>query len=138
MRKIIFRGKRIDNGDWIYGALCQVQEETFIGYPFVPANPVIRMDWVSVDSSTVGQSTGLCDVDKVEIYEGDILIEPSVATVPLEVRYNAEQGAYCLVEHTHTEGALLGTCPICEMLRHYPLMRVVGNIYDNPIFISGL
>lgn len=35
-----------------------------------------------------------------------------------------------VVEHTHTYGALLGTCPLGEMLRHYPDMSVIGNIHD--------
>lgn len=61
----------------------------------------------------------------------------SSPNIPLKVRYNTMQGAFCLVEHTHTEGALLGTCPLGEMLRHYPDMRIIGNRFDNPSLISN-
>lgn len=123
-RKIVFRGKNRYRKEWLYGNLSQYRDGSF------------GIDGVPVESDTVGQFTGLLDRNGKEIYEGDILQCPSVPNIPLEVRYNTLQGAFCLVEHTHTEGALLGTCPLGEMLRHYPAMTVIGNIHDNPSLIS--
>lgn len=131
VREIKFRGKRLDNGEWAYGSLLQEQingatcECIIIDHIYARERKQIKV-------GTCGQYTGLQDSNSKEIYEGDILIEPSVATVPLEVRYNEKQCAFCLIEHTHTEGPLLGTCPLGDMLRHYPHMNVVGNIHDNP------
>lgn len=138
MRKYKFRGKRHNNGEWIYGDLIENQGRYFIYHATSETtiedndDSKITIIAVDVESGTVGQFTGKTDCDKTDIYEGDILIEPSVATIPLEVRYNEEQCAFCLIEHTHTEGPLLGTCPLGDMLRQYPSMKVVGNIHDNP------
>lgn len=142
MRKYKFRGKRVDNGEWLYGDLIENQGRYFI-YHATSETTIednddceITIIVVEVESATVSQSTGFLDLNGQEIYEGDILIEPSVATVPLEVRYNEKQCAFCLIEHTHTEGPLLGTCPLGDMLRHYPFMKVVGNIHDNPEILT--
>jgi uncharacterized phage protein (TIGR01671 family) len=134
-RTIKFRGKSIDNGEWVYGDLNQI---------FVPEGSTEDCPSISdkfdgtffVHPNSVGQFTGIVDKDNEQIYEGDILQCLSVPNIPLEVRYNTMQGAFCLVEHTHTEGALLGTCPLGEMLRHYPDMRVIGTRFDSPSLIS--
>lgn len=134
-RTIKFRGKSIDNGEWVYGDLNQI---------FVPEGSTEDCPSISdkfdgtffVHPNSVGQFTGIVDKDNEQIYEGDILQCLSVPNIPLEVRYNTMQGAFCLVEHTHPEGALLGTCPLGEMLRHYPDMHVIGNRFDNPSLIS--
>lgn len=135
-RTIKFRGKSIDNGEWVYGDLNQI---------FVPEGSTEDCPSISdkfdgtffVHPNSVGQFTGIVDKDNEQIYEGDILQCLSVPNIPLEVRYNTMQGAFCFVEHTHTEGALLGTCPLGEMLRHYPDMSVIGNRFDNPDLLNG-
>lgn len=135
-RQIKFRGKSIDNGEWVYGDLNQI---------FVPEGSTEDCPSISdkfdgtffVHPNSVGQFTGIVDKDNEQIYEGDILQCLSVPNIPLEVRYNTMQGAFCLVEHTHSEGALLGTCPLGEMLRHYPDMSVIGNRFDDPYLING-
>ncbi|WP_304612689.1 YopX family protein [Paramuribaculum intestinale] len=74
IRKIIFRGKRLDNGEWAYGSLAETHGKLFIGIPTDPDNPVFMMDWHIVDPATVGQFTGLLDKNGKEIYEGDIVV----------------------------------------------------------------
>ena len=82
MREILFKAKRIDNGEWIEGHYTECRGETFIGIDtssmfeiFCP--PVIR--WFKVSSETICQFTGLCDKNGKKIWENDIIQYGTVA-----------------------------------------------------------
>ena len=131
MREILFRGKRLDNGDWVEGYLYE-HEPPLVGIVsekdepeaskwfiartgFADWNMPRPVEFVEVDSSTVGQYTGLKDKKGKRIFDGDIL---SIWNESHDVVV-FEDGAFDL-ENT--------SIPI----RFANKFEVIGNIMDNP------
>lgn len=66
MREILFRGKRVDNGEWVYGDFQLHSLQCFI----IERGILTKY---KVIPETIGQSTGMWDKNKTTIFEGDII-----------------------------------------------------------------
>ena len=136
MREIKFRGKRLDNGEWIYGDLLHIAGGCIIYYGSQTESELIEglpdmiielyMDEVApVDPDTVGQFTGLCDCKGNEIYEGDI------------VRTSVSKNGIALVEWHCEHAAFVVQMKGSDQWYHlYKGYEKIGNIHDNPSLLE--
>lgn len=131
MREILFRGKRTDNGEWVEGYFCGKVNETIFS-PATESAQIIDKDlyWHEVIPETVGQYTGLSDINGKKIFEGDIVNIRKKQWQPLydnckgEVYFN---GAVYLIK---------GVSDVLSLYVFRGWCEVIGNIYDNPELLS--
>lgn len=148
MREILFRGKRIDNGEWVKG------------FPYITHGGEHQIRYYDSESNiencshtvipdTLGRFTGLTDKHGAKIFEGDILQcnnnpqdlikvvfgKFDVIGVETETAVDNVIGWHYEVIPTDELSKVEPFClpmPITEFYINRCTMVVIGNIYDNP------
>lgn len=126
-RQILFRGKRIDNGEWVYGDLittpihhtCVILQDGCINH--------------AVDSETVGQYTGQTDRLGGTIFEGAILLV--LKHTDLGAEDNKKKQFKMVVEwNKHSAGFDLQDLEDCGDYLEYDgswsIHEIIGNIHE--------
>jgi len=130
MKRVIkFRGKRIDNGEWVYGDLIHGVKSKKGKLFILPENinqpGCDYLDGFDVIPESVGQFTGLTDKNGKEIYEGDI--------------FNlGDKNILYIVEYFDCglSGRQNGNRSRVGLAHWNDRIEVVGNIHDNPELLN--
>ena len=142
MREILFRGKRVDNGEWVQGFYVCKKRSYFkdkgVNLEHIICDNVevedgnykqfvdTIMTTYVVNPETIGQYAGVTDVNGNKIFEGDFV----KVTTGLE--------GYKSTYHSTIHRVTYDVCN-CGVAVFYPFdnsdmieAEVIGNIYDNP------
>ena len=122
-----FRGKRIDNGRWVYGFYWYIEEHHESGLSkrhFIKSlNNGVDYE---VDENTVGQYVRKNDVNDEKIYEGDILLHNDEGVVG-DVFFDEDTCGFAIsLEDCIFNGEIFSD------------LELFGNIYDNPDRVKGV
>ena len=134
MRQIKFRGKSLRDGEWFYGNLFDrdTKGNTHI--------TTLERGCLVIDPETVGQFTGLTDEFNREVYEGDIIMLDGSPEMGVRVVVFYEE-SFNIATRKEYDYLQQGAHPYLNDYAHMDclntwsnsgLVRVVGNIYDNP------
>lgn len=124
MREILFRGKWLDNGEWVYGSLLQVEHEDGSFTTAIFHKKDAGGD-AEVSPSTIGQYTGLTDKNGKRVFEGDIL--KIHYFFPDDVTFNLV--VFCYYAWCIQQNGFEPVPACADMISN--ISEVVGNITDN-------
>ena len=146
MREILFRAKRLNNKEWVYGYYVHQ-----FGAHEIRMKKTDEYDneGYHIDPETLGQYTGMTDRNGKKIFEGDILRSFLGRTKIISVvkygafrpdffyecaegmGYSINKKIYGLFSKDYNNGE--------EMMfaEDMHLAEVIGNIYDNPELFGG-
>ena len=151
MREILFRGKSIDSGEWVYGVPVIAKDNiadkditVLVDNPneIVPREGLPLFE--QIDPETVGQYTGLKGRNGERIFESDILCIK---------KRNGTKSRICFVcfgEYIDADSAfynyrcigfyikIFDTCCTIGVLWDSEFeYEIIGNIHDNPELLKG-
>lgn len=134
-REILYRGKTIKDGKWVYGVPTQHVFGDFqifsgrVGDGFID-------DLYTVIPETIGQCTGLHDIDGNRIFEGDIVkhYNHSDDSSKFDIGYVFwDEDHLCFKRTCSGSGTEETSCYIWKNC----LYETIGNIHDNPELLEA-
>ena len=151
MREILFRGKRLDDGEWVEGYYLSDCARHAIA---VSHSLVQGWELHEVGPATVGQFTGLTDKNGKKIFEGDkvqltILDEDSCCgrtyTESFAIIWSGRKKSfelhdgkeYCLGDYRGSHRPDITYITDSAMSCLIQDVEIIGNIHDNPELLGG-
>ena len=131
MKRIhLYRGKRLDNGQWVEGSL--IGEDVIVGKIVDFEEDYFTTEfWYKVDPETVGQLW--MQIGKLKLFEGDVFEFPK-HNVRFVVKYNEKRHQFCIAHPDELGSKYLNPwqCPDESWIEEFMKDAVlIGNIYDN-------
>ena len=133
MKEVLFRGQRIDNGEWVYGFYVEtldIKNEDFL--PPFEKKKYIFTSWeesllsnednggiFEIKPESIGQFTGLLDKNGNEIFEGDLI---QTEYTKGSIHWNEQYLEYYIQYELDSERFYLGFDREIE---------IIGNIHEN-------
>lgn len=135
MREILYKAKRIDDGEWICGYYAEIgKRKVIIAYPEMfydeSGKEVYGNEIKDVDPKSICQYTGLTD-KAGKRFEGDIFQASDGDCIQ---RYIIVWNEDSLEWSAECVGNPDGTLPLSEF--KVGEIEVIGNIFDNPELIG--
>lgn len=138
MREILFKAKRLDNGEWVEGYLFETREHAYIAYAnqfdddlFLSPQNI----FIEVDANTICQYTGFNDNHGNKIWENDLIECKEFSNGYLikhflsQVEWDDDGTGFAFKDSKHG-WAFMDSLTVYEC-------QVIGNIYDNPELLEG-
>ncbi|MBO7477568.1 MAG: hypothetical protein J6U04_06495 [Salinivirgaceae bacterium] len=140
-----FRGKRLDNNEWVFGYFYKLSLPNGMASMMLVGDDIVSeldnslspkynlaftlwKDLFLVKEETVGQFVGLCDWKGREIYEGDVIEGDYNIRHVIRFKKTAASFAACLIPETKfSPNGAFDKKWIDEFGK-----EVIGNIHDNP------
>lgn len=138
MRDILFRGKHVDNGEWVTGTpfieanCCKMITAVALHPDFVDEGNVYFSEGFPVRQETVGQYTGLTDKNGKKIFEGDIVNCVYVGDLRTYiVVWDKDESDFKAIssEESYRHNVQYLCC--CDEV------EIIGNIFDNPELLEN-
>lgn len=135
MREILFRGKRMDNEEWVKGDLIREPWGYCIQVVDGDGNLFTRKKY-AIDTSTVGQYTGLLDKNGKHIFEGDIIEQSGCRWI-----VGFQNNAFVALEEDGSMQFALFEQYIFDWNEKTwsppDYFEIIGNIHDNQQLLCG-
>lgn len=137
MREILFRGKRLDNGEWVEG----FYKQSCSGFSYISGRESGYGFTTPVCAHTIGQFTGLCDKNGKKAFSHDISIDSQgrkwvIFTCPggFGTCRTVEWELMC---NGILTPANVGLSDIQNAEWFENCHEVIGNVHDNPELLEG-
>lgn len=130
-REILFRGKRVDNNEWVYGIvhhnLAYILNSKYLNE---------YEDWIKVIPETVGQFTGVKIKDE-KVFEGDILKRGRESKPTFIALIEFKHGVFGGTTLPHKNHFIeMPRLPRCDY-DGTGYDEIIGNVHDNPELLNS-